>query len=162
MLLYKTIPYIFIFLIASLLNCALLLVSILPLQVAPPDTSKSNKANRIKIEQSGNNNSVSINQKSHSLDGRATINVTGEHNKVTITTNNQVLRAKANYRGQSNILLWKPAYANQFFSIHLSAGLKSSNSTNNKLYYFYFDSLDEDLFLFQNTDSVEQIYQKRP
>jgi len=154
MLLYKLVPNPLLFLMAAVLNCSLVHITLFPFQDTQADTTGKKAKNQIVIDQRGSGNSVSIKQTGTSAKGKATINVSGENNRITLATDNQNFRTDAIFRGRSNILLWKPADHQQLFSIHLSAGLMSSGSSNHKDYFFIFDSLEDDLFFYQTSRKI--------
>jgi outer membrane scaffolding protein for murein synthesis (MipA/OmpV family) len=140
---------------AAVLNCSLVLIAIFPLQQTKADTTGKKVKNQIIIDQQGNGNSATIKQTgNNSVQGKAILNVSGENNRITLSADNQSFRTNANVRGDSNILLWKPADHQQTFSIHLSAGLSSAGSSNHKDYYFTIDHLEEDLFFYQKSREI--------
>lgn len=154
MLFYKMVPNFLLFLMAAVLNCSLVLITLFPFEKTEADTTGKKTKNQIVIDQHGSGNSVSIRQTGKSARGKATINVSGENNRITVASDNQEFRTDVTFRGRSNSLLWKPADINQLFSIQISAGLTSSGSSNHKDYFFTFDHLEEDLLFYQTSRKI--------
>ena len=151
---YKLVPNLFLFLMTAVLNGSILLILLYPLQETEEDNTGNIAKTQIVIDQHGSGNSVSIEQIGTSAKGKATINVSGENNSITLATDNEDFKTDAIFRGHSNILLWKSANHHQIFSIHLSAGLSSSGSSNHKDYFFTFDHLEDDLFFYQASRKI--------